>query len=200
MIRSYIILFIISIFIPCLISGQSLDHLYQLYHKKQYSDLKKQVETQKGNSPDLLFFRTLFVESGDQAITTYESLLKKSQGRLQKLVAQKISEYYYAKGYYVKASEYSQISSSVSSEKIIPMATKKIYRIQVGAFGYKDNAIRMKDLLEARDIVSKIEMRDLDGKSLYCVWIDGKTTYNETKSFAEELKQKYKLKYQIINP
>ena len=194
--------------IPIICIGQSFEQMNNLYHQKKMPELKRLVTSSNSESHEILFFKTIFNENGEESIHIYESLFPKAKGDLRSLVAAKISEYYYAKGFYVKAAEYAGFVKSIPVTQVPPgpttnvveVQTNKVYYIQVGAFGYLDNANRMKDLLQEKKVNSDVKVRQVNGKTLYCVWIHGEKTYRDTKTYADELKKMYKLKYQIINP
>ena len=45
-----------------------------------------------------------------------------------------------------------------------------------------------------------IVKRVVNEVNLYCVWINGKNKFEETKEYAEMIKKKFKLDYRIIKP
>ena len=201
------VLYLLFLFlIPVESYGQSFEQLNQLYQKKKMIELEQLIRNSTSESREIIFFKTIFDENGSKSIRIYESLFTKTGGELKGLVAKKIAEYYYALGYYVKASEYAKYATATSPAAHTSIATvttvlpDKQYFIQVGAFGYKDNANRMKELLREKNIESDVKVRQVNGKTLYCVWVHGDKTYRDTKIFADDLKKKYKLNYQIINP
>ncbi len=202
MTRRYGIFIFMLIIVPSLIYAQSFEQLHQLYQQKKMDELGQLVRNNTSNSKEIVFFKTLFNESGEESIRIYESLFAGSSGELRSLVAKKISEYYYAKGFYVRAAEYNKYIQATTNPIITPtvVSSTKPYFIQVGAFSFRDNANRMKELLLEKKIESNVMVREINGKSLYCVWVNGSATYNETKIIADELKANYKLNYQIINP
>jgi hypothetical protein len=201
------VLYLLILFLTPVISyGQSFEQLNQLYQKKKMRELEQLIRNSTSETPEIIFFKTVFNENGVKSIRIYESLFSKTGGELKGLVAKKISEYYYALGFYVKASEYAKYATVSSppaytaTETVITGSPEKLYFIQVGAFEYRDNANRMKELLKEKNLESDVKIRQVNGKTLYCVWVHGGKTYRDTKIFADELKQKYKLNYQIINP
>ena len=195
------ILITLSVFIAQILPAQSFDQMDQLYQAKRFDELRKLVEGKSSENAEFLFFKTVFNENGDESVRIYEDLFGKSQGKLKGLIAAKISEYYYAKGFYVKAGEYARyaVYDDVPSESEVQIK-KEVYYIQVGAFGYEDNARRMQELLKVRQISADVKIRYINDKKLYCVWIAGADTYQSTVKQADELKLKYKINYQIINP
>lgn len=201
--HNFVLYLLILFLIPVISYGQSFEQLNQLYQKKKMGELEQLVRNSTSESPEIIFFKTIFNENGIKSIRIYESLFTKTDGELKGLAAKKISEYYYALGFYVKASEYAKyatVAFPAAHTAIETVSPDKLYFIQVGAFGYRDNANRMKELLKKKNIESDVKVRQVNGKTLYCVWVHGGKTYRDTKIIADDLKQQYKLNYQIINP
>ena len=59
-----------------------------------------------------------------------------------------------------------------------------------------DNTDMLKFLVQK--ISSKIKIRHINNKKLFCVWVQGKKDFKQTLKLADELKQKYHLDYKII--
>ena len=195
------ILILILFMLPVINYSQSFDQLKLLYQQKNMDQLRQLVLDNNSDSPEILFFKTIFNENGEESIRVYETLFSNAGGELKSLIAKKISEYYYAKGFYVKSAGYDKyIDKTATSVSTVPVEPQKPYHIQVGAFSYLDNANRMKELLHDKAIESDVKVRQVNGKTLYCVGVKGSDTYRETQTIADGLKEKYKLKYQIINP
>ena len=72
------------------------------------------------------------------------------------------------------------------------------YIIQLGAFGLKENAYQLQKMLQTQNLYTRIENRNINGKILHCVWLDGKNGFSETLEFAEKIKEKYNLQYRIL--
>lgn len=193
-------LIILLTILSAALSGQTTEQLFDLYEQKNTKELKQIVNSIQDDTPDIKFFRYLFVENGDEAVRLYEALYPETGGRIKNMVARKIAEYYYAKGYYVKADEYFAYSKIAAAQSAPVRIPSKLYHIQVGAFGFSDNAERMKDLLQTRNITATVHQREINGKALFCVWIAGKEDLDQTRELAETLKKAHKLSYQIINP
>ena len=196
-------------------TGQSLLELYDLYENKNMNQLYKKTEEFYQKYPqnnEIKFFKALFMEDGDEALKVYLELFNNSQGRLKSLIAGKIAEFYYAKGFYVKASEYSKVAKnrpeysqeSKDSDSIdTNQSTQPVQSglvIQVGAFKFKENAQYLQNVLKSHQILSRLVAREIGGKTLYCVWIDGKSNFEETRELAEYINQKFNLKYRIFKP
>ena len=75
--------------------------------KLRLNELEKRIP----DDPEIRFFRTIFTDNGEEALEVYQELYKSSEGPLKNLLAKKMSEYYFALGYYVKAQEYQRAAN-----------------------------------------------------------------------------------------
>jgi hypothetical protein len=192
-----------------LISAQAQDtqNLYDLYNQKKFAELNQKVSilTKKyPNNIEIRFFKTIMIEDGDKAFKIYEELYKSAQGTLKTYIAQKIADYFYAMGYYVKASEYQRVATSVrrkepQQQTVNPAASSELI-IQVGAFKFIENAQYLQKILQSHNITSRVVKREIESKTLYCVWLDGKSNFEETRDYAENIKKKLNLQYRIFKP
>ena len=214
---SFYILIISSFLCLSVVSAQIHQDLYTYYLNRQINKLEErltQLEKTSKNHPEILFFRTALSDNGDDAFNVYERLFIQSKGPLKNLSAQKLSEYYFARGFYVKSSEYKKIAktyipvktteSANSGDNIVENKTEtrttSTYNIQVGAFGIRDNADELADYLKGKQVKVSVVKREIDGKQLYCVWVEGGSDLDSTKDIADELKRKYRLSYRILKP
>ena len=181
--------------------------LYSLYEDQKLEDLKAEldkIDAQNKESPEIKFFNTIFLENGEEALTIYLQLFENSYGDLKPIIAKKLSDYYYAKGYYLTASKYQKYlvestntKSTIKKNTTTPVEHKK-YIIQLGAFGLKENAYQLQEMLQTQNLYTRIKDREINGKVLHCVWLDGKNGFSETLEFAENIKEKYHLQYRIL--
>ena len=195
--------------------SQNYDDLYILYENKKIERLQKrlgELEKRRPNDPEIIFFKAIFNNNGEEAIRIYQDLYKSSGGKVKNLIAKKMSEYYFAQGYYVKAQELRRLSgqefpvktkvksNSVDNKKItyVEPDEQPKYIIQVGAFGVEKNADELADVLRKKKINVRVVDRNINDKILYCVWIEGDSDYSSTKSIAEDIKTRYKLTYRIL--
>ena len=180
-----------------------MDYLYLLYAQKNFEELKIELNKfndQINSSTDLTFLNAHFLEDGDAAAKIYETLSESSTGILKYYVRQKLAEYYYARGFYVKAAEWKSGADIPADLNARLPAISRAFKIQVGAFGFKENASKLHNYLETNNIHSEIIQRDINNKTLFCVWIDGKDSRDQTEKYAEEIKSKLRLNYQIVQP
>ena len=204
--------------VAALFAGQTLaqdkyNTLYNLYGQKQFEQLKSELSKYPSGpnaSLDLRFFNALFEQDAELARQEYQYVFDRAAGKLKNMAAGKLMEYYYARGYYVNAEKYHKFivenkaadsrSGAVGetvSEKPIKTGT---YFIQVGAFGLRDNARELSQMLATQDLPARIVERNINGKALFCVWIEGKDSFENTLKYADKIKSKYDLEYRIIKP
>ena len=60
---------------------------------------------------------TIFLENGEEALNIYLRLFKNSYGVFKSIISKKLSDYYYAKGYYLTASKYQKFLVENTSKK-----------------------------------------------------------------------------------
>lgn len=204
--RLVIMLLIISP--PLFAQGSS--QLFKLYQNRQYDQIKEFLsKTPKLSIAEKQFFDALFIQDAEKAFSIYENLFQKTEGKVKYASAERLKDYYYAKGYYSTASDYerylvenqnlmeenTEIVGDIVSET--PADNDLLY-IQVGAFSIEDNASQMMEMLKTQNIESSIVHRNVNSKKLFCVWIHGKPDFNDTLKYANELKQKYHFNFKII--
>ena len=200
---------IISIlFLFILLSGAvGGDALMELYEAHNYEALKKALDSYpSSNSYEVMFFRALFNENGEEAKAAYERVFSNTNGKLKRYSAKKLMDYYYANGYYETAKKYQKYlveSESGVTETRKPSnpataAKQEELYIQVGAFGLKENAVQLQGMLKTQNIKANIVEKKINGKTLFLVWIKGKSDFESTLNEANSLREKYDLDYRII--
>jgi hypothetical protein len=191
--------------------AQNSNQLFNYYQNKQFDLVKNNLTKSKQISEtERQFFEALFIKDAEQAFGIYEALFKKTEGKIKYYSAERIKDYYYAKGFYSTASDYEKYLVEhkalidQKTEVVIPdivnesPADTDLLYIQVGAFGLVDNANQMKAMLNTQRIESKIIIKEINSQKLYCVWVTGKGDFDETLKFANDLKQRYHLNFKII--
>jgi hypothetical protein len=203
-------------YFPQLLVAQDISGLYSLYQNRQFRTLQERVTVLSGQYPEnaeVRFFNALFLEDGEEAAQIYEQLYPGASEQLRKELAKKLSEYYYARGFYTRAEEFQKIKQTEFPENLkspgepVPpehrntpqTETKKVnFIIQVGAFGQEENARQLKKSLQSHQIVSRIITRLVNGKNLYCVWVNGGNSLDETVRIAVNIKAQFQLEYRIL--
>ncbi len=213
----FLTLILSLLFSISILPAQEHQDLFEYYANRQIDKLETRIE-QLGNiahnDPEVLFFSTVLINNGDNAFSIYERLFKQSRGPLKNLVAEKLAEYYYARGFYVKSSEFENIAKTYipvkTTEKIksgdnireykTERSTKSIYKIQVGAFSVIENANELASFLKGKKLEVSVVNRNVSGNNLYCVWVEGGSSFESTENIAKEIKKKYQLSYRIVKP
>jgi len=190
-----------------IIFGQNQgDRLFELYQNHEFNQLSGSFielsTAQKLNSEELLLFESLLSEDGQKSFAGMMKLTKSAEPRIRKIALEKIKDYYFARGYYQTASEYEIEMIGISDESappvIQPELSGSVFHIQVGAYGFRENAERLQKMLETQNIRADIVTRSQNSKTLFCVWINGKESLEATMEFAQTLTEKYDLSYHII--
>lgn len=216
--KSFLFTWILSfLFSISSVSAQKHQDLYDYYASKQFDKLNsrvKQLEKNTQNDAEVLFFKTVLNDNGDNAFSVYERLFIQSRGILKKLSAEKLSQYYYARGFYVKSAEYERFAATYipvkttevvksgdnTKERKTEQSTPSIYKIQVGAFGVVENANDLASFLKSKKLEASVVNRNIGGNILYCVWVEGGSDIKKTENIAKDIKKKYQLSYRIIKP
>lgn len=201
---------LLLLWLACAFAQVQREQLYQAYMNKDFSRLRTllgQVPPAQAHMPEVSFYQALFNENADSAAQIYQDVFERANAQVKLLSAQKLYEYYYAKGFYVTAEKYQKYMTEHGPEKgtvqvlANPASTsppEKVYYIQVGAFGIKENAQQRRMFLKTQDVPSILVERQVDGRILYCVWVKGKTDFEQTLQMANRLKGKFDLEYQIM--
>jgi hypothetical protein len=199
--------------------AQEFSELYTLYQQKKFTALQQktqQLALQYPDKDDIQFFKALSLENGDEAVKIYEQLYLRAAatGVLKYELSKKLSQYYYARGLYVRAAEFEkppETTSPAPSGSVTLMSNaagvpaakpgqdrETNYIIQVGAFGEEENARQLQKNLRAQKFESKIVERLVNEHNLYCVWVNGGNSLDETLRLAEKIKNRLKLEYRIL--
>lgn len=198
---------ILGLFINQILFSQNLTYknLYSLYQNEKLEELRFELNKIENNkSSEIEFYNSLFMENGEEALQKYLNIFEKSYGELKSIVSKKLSDYYYAKGYYLTAAKYQKFLVESTDSKPSQQNNNSVsgnntkYIIQLGAFAQKENAVQLKEMLQTQNLYTRIEERNINGNDLHCVWMEGKKGFSETLEFAEKIKEKYHLQYRIL--
>jgi hypothetical protein len=175
------------IFLPIILIGlgQNTDVLFQLYNDRNMEALKTQLPDFTESS-EKAFFEALFMNDADSCVEIYKAIYPDASSKLKPLVAKKLYEYYYARGFYITAQRYE--NRDVQSD----------YEIQLGAFISQNNAQALQKKLSAGGVTAYIVTKEIGQKTFYCVRMPGRENLQATESLADEIGKKFNLKYRII--
>lgn len=194
---------------PTIMAQSSVSKLIDLYNNKNFKAIEEIVgslQNEPATNYEILFFRTLFIPDGEKAEQQYQQVFEKASQQMKYFAAQKLMDYYYSVGYYVASTKYQKylVEHSADNITVTPKqesapAEKKQFFIQVGAFGLQENAEQQRKFLATQDILATVVERVVNDKILFCVWVDGKSDLDNTLAYANRIKQKYDLNYQIMS-
>jgi len=175
------------IFIPIILISLAQDAapLYELYANRKMEELKKRVPY-LSESEEKTFFEALFINDADSSAEIYKEIYDGASKRLKPLVARKLYEYYYARGFYITA------------ERYVTSYEESAYIIQLGAFLSEENAKELKSRLYDGGLKTFMVTKEINEKTFYCIQIQGKETLEATNVFADQIGKKFNLKYRVI--
>ncbi len=204
-------LLLISVLTSFAVAQNLNERLIQLYRSHDLSKLKKELQGSAARQNPLTaeFFKAVFLEDGQAAKEMYQHIYDRGYGKIKFLAAEKLQQYYYARGYYITANKYQKYlvenqPPAQTEEVDQPVADEQdpsrnaAFYIQVGAFGMKENAEQRRKFLKLQNINSQVIKRMINGKQFFCVWISGKKDLEKTLNYAEQLKHRFDLEYQIM--
>ena len=184
-----IIVFILILIFSNQAFAQSNSELVSLYENQQLLTLKEYYDNNKIYDPNWkLFIEALFKQNADSSLKIFSNVYIATQDKiLRKFIVERISDYYYARGYYktserlLKDKKFVDEIISVENES---KADAVNFGIQIGAFSSYENALKLKNkvLKEIKNVT--IVNKDSNGENLYVVVI-GK--YSDRKSAESEL-------------
>lgn len=76
--------------------------------------------------------------------------------------------------------------------------SKGKYTLQVGAFQHINNALKQREFFEKYGIPVEIREKNINGKTLYLVWVGSFETEIEARSYGNSLKKNYGKLYRIV--
>jgi len=191
---------IVTIYLLCIsFSYGQTNNIYSLYVENSISDIEdllaKNLIT---NDEWLQFTKALFEEDFEVAFEKYITLYRNStDDQLKRLILDRISQYYYAKGLYDSAERI--IKDEDFRKRIFSISMKKIYfGVQLGAFTNYQNAVKGKNQysknLQGLEIITKKS----GGKQLYVIVAGNFESREDAEKFQKEIREKYKYNSIII--
>jgi len=188
----------ILLFIACSVQAQG-QRIYTLYNSNQYADIEKMLnEGQIVEQEWKIFCEILFIEDLDSALKGYISLYKSiTDPQLKKLIIDRMSQYYYARGLYDSAErllhdeEFRKTLFSMSIEKIS-------FGVQLGAFSTQENAVQGKNKYSSKLDDIRIIKKSSSGKILFVVVTGQFDTKQKANEYLQRIKEEFGFKGIII--
>ena len=219
----YIPLFLIILIMNsfCLTAPLLAQEGLEAYDRGNLTQIQNDLDQGLYNTPETEFLRALFTTNADSALEIYQKIaLNHPESAFALRAKERIRQYYYAQGLYIKAEEISRsigdwkppkrrlrkaestppppYDLSVSTPQQIPNQPPSSYCLQVGAFSDPANAKALKMTLEKEGYRVTLLSPSETKTGLYALRVTGYKTENEAESSAAELQRKYDLKPLIL--
>jgi hypothetical protein len=165
---------------------------YDAYLENDVASLQADLNTNKITNPDWKqFIQAIFMEDVEEAFTQFISVYQSTPDQLlKKVILDRISQYYYAKGLYETANRI--LTDEEFRNQIFSVREEQIYfGVQLGAFSSMDNAEKARKKYSGSVANISIITKDSSGKKLYAV-IAGKFKNRED---AEKLENEIQAKF-----
>ncbi len=158
----------------------------RMYSENKISELMQLRGAGKISSPDWgRFVDALSVEETDSALKSYIRIYTTTgDENLKKLSLDRISQYYYAKGFYESANRILE-DPQFRKQVFAIQKMKSTYGVQLGAFSSYQNALQNKKKLQKKISDVFILSKNNQGKTLYVV-VSGKLN---SRKAAQKLRQ-----------
>ena len=191
-------LILILLFISFSLQAQN-HRIYDLYISNQFAEIEKMLNEEPIAEQDWKkFCQILFIEDLDAALKEYILLYNIStDNQLKKLVIDRVSQYYYAKGLYDSAErllhdeEFRKTLFSMNIERIS-------FGVQLGAFSTQENAIKGKDKYSGKIDDIKIIKKSSGGKILFVVVAGQFENRQKANEYLQRLKEEYGYKGIVV--
>jgi hypothetical protein len=171
---------------------------YNAYLSNDMLALQTDLETNSITDPDWKqFVQAIFIEDVEEALPQFIILYQKTADpKLKKIILDRISQYYYAKGFYETADRI--LTDENFRNQIISVREEQIYfGVQLGAFSSLENAekAKMKYSGSLQDIY--IITKESSGKKLYAVIAGKFKNRQDAEKLEKEIQEKFAKKGMI---
>jgi hypothetical protein len=171
---------------------------YNAYLSNDMMALQTDLEKNNITDPDWkLFVQTIFIEDVEEALPQFTILYQKTADpKLKKIILDRISQYYYAKGFYETADRI--LTDENFRNQIISVREEQIYfGIQLGAFSSLENAEKAKKKYSGSIQDIYIITKESSGKKLYAVIAGKFKNRNDAEKLEKEIQKKFTMKGMI---
>lgn len=184
------IVIVFILFYPIQLLGQTNSELGSLYENNQLLKLKQYSDNNQIYDPQWkTFINALFEQNADSAMDMFTDIYNTTGDKLlQRFIIERISDYYYARGYYVTSEKILKDKKFFKETISVEHSSKTDgvkYGIQIGAFSNYKNASNLKNKVLKKVNNVAIISKDTNGDNLYVVVV-GK--YSDRNKAEEELK------------
>jgi SPOR domain len=178
--------------------GQEVD-LYQLYIDGQIATLESMLASDQIKQLEWkTFISAIFQENFDEALRQFINIYHHTRDqRLKKLVVDRVSQYYYAKGLYDSAERI--LEDEGFRNQIFSVEEEKIYfGVQLGAFSSYENAANASTKFQKNISDITVIKKNSAGKVLYVILTGKFENKDSAENYKNQLNKKYGYKGIII--
>jgi hypothetical protein len=201
---------ILSLFTGLLSQTKNLDieKRLDLIKSGKLGEVRKELPALKKNHPNnagVLYLQALLTENAEDAINLYSKIVRdfpKSELREESLY--KLYQYYLITNNTKKSTEkYKQLIKQYPKTKLLTrnldQPAGNFYAIQLGAFGSKESANNLVEVLEEKGYKTKTLEKKTDDKTLYKVFYGRYTNKADAEKVQKDLEKKLNLVTIITN-
>lgn len=182
------------LYLPLAVFGQTEAELERLYENEQFITLKNYRDGSRISDLQWRrFIDALYTEDADSALSMFAAVYNNTQNKtLKQYVVQRVSGYYYARGYYQTAERLlkdKKYFNKIISEPQQSEASEDSYGVQIGAFSNYANANSMKNRWMKKIQNVTIISKKSNGEDLYIVVAGKHSTREAAERELRTLKQ-----------
>jgi len=171
----------------------------QMYRQGNWIELKAWVQEGKVTNPCWQqFLQAIFLEQADSAIGVWASLVKQcSDKEIRRGIRDRVSRYYYARGYYETAERIQNDDDFFQKILAIRRGPHR-FGVQLGAFRTYRNALNWKQKWEGKIHPLQIVNKTRAGRRLYTVVGGMFRQRSEAENFRRRLKRQFGIDGYVI--
>jgi len=178
--------------------GQTVPDLERLYENEQFMTLKNYRDENRISDPQWqMFIDALYMEDADSALEMFAAIYYNNQNKtLKKYIIQRVSDYYYARGYYKTADRLlkdKKYFNKIISQPQQSETSEENFGIQIGAFSNYANANSMKNRWMKKIKNLTIVNKQASGEDLYVVIAGKHSTREAAEKELQALKQNHNI-------
>jgi hypothetical protein len=201
---------ILSLFTGLIPQNKSLDieKRLDLINSGKLGEVRKELPSLKKNYPNnagVLYLQALLTDNAEESFTLYSRIVRdfpKSDWREESLY--KLYQYYLITNNTKKSAEkYKQLVTQYPKTKLLnrnsDQPTGNLFTIQIGAFGSKESAKNLSEVLEEKGYKTKTIEKRTDDKTLYKIFYGKYSNKSDAEKVQKEIEKKLNLVTIITN-
>jgi len=198
---------------PC--ATQSASDIARLVNRVRVGEIDEvkrmmpQLTKARPNDPGVLFLQALLETNAEKAMDIYQQIVDKHpSSEWADDALYKLYQYSWAVGAYRTArahmerltsrypsSPFAQRTAEQSSSRSDATSEAKsdAFSVQLGAYSRSGDAEKQVNELKDKGYTAQVQRKEVDGKTVYAVWVGVFNTIEQARAFAERLKQQQNL-------